>query len=162
MVGVSSCDEVLRPRLYRGFKYLEFALEVPASLAGRRIRPVFKSGGRLFNSRLGVSLRLRCFLLLVQTGTVSTESTEFRCFSRGGASASQTVAARAEAQRRDRERDAGRSWLGKVTNAPYPQLQACSYSKSRNLQGEKHKLKQRVQRTDALPHPAHDSQAGLK
>ena len=26
-----------------GFKYLEFALEVPASLAGRRIRPVFKS-----------------------------------------------------------------------------------------------------------------------
>ena len=94
-----------------GFKYLEFALEVPASLAGRRIRPVFKSGGRLFNSRLGVSLRLRCFLLLVQTGTVSTEFTEFRCISRGGASAPRRDAAAvgrggAASARRRRDADA--------------------------------------------------------
>ena len=89
---------------------LEFALEVPASLAGRRIRPVFKSGGHLFNSRLGVSLRLRFLLLYKQAPCPrTTEFTEFRCFSRGGVPAPRRDAAaigRSGAAPAPRRRDA--------------------------------------------------------
>ena len=110
----------LLPLCAGGFKYLEFALEVPASLAGRRIRPVlFKSG--VWGLEVACSIPAlvslcACvvFVLLVQTGTVPMEFTEFRCFSRGGASAS-----RRDTAAIGRGGAAARRRGGGVTSAPF-------------------------------------------